>query len=332
MQTIRRIFIAAAGIILLPIPPQNALAFQSAARQTNICTASAQNGIMLQTEKLPRIPRLSSRDDVFKQYGIDVEENYKRSAAGKAKHVQFYAYTPTTDDTLFTVAAACSIPYETIATVNGIANIGDMAAGKTIILPTDAGLFVPETPESSIEILIEKKYFPVMENLSKEWYSINGRRFYFLHGERFGSTERAYFLDADFKMPLDASWLSSAYGMRMSPLSGEMRFHRGIDLAAPEGARVYSCKSGSVVRCTKGDPIYGNYVVLKHDKGMTSIYAHLSDVFVRKGDIVIGRTPIGLVGKTGAATGPHLHFEIRINGVSTDPRGLLPDYGGRQGR
>ena len=120
--------------------------------------------------------------------------------------------------------------------------------------------------------------------------------------------------------------------MRMSPLSGEMRFHRGIDLAAPEGARVYSCKSGSVVRCTKGDPIYGNYVVLKHDKGMTSIYAHLSDVFVRKGDIVIGRTPIGLVGKTGAATGPHLHFEIRINGVSTDPRGLLPDYGGRQGR
>ena len=146
MQTIRRIFIAAAGIILLPIPPQNALAFQSAARQTNICTASAQNGITLYTEKLPRIPRLSSRDDVFKQYGADVEENYKRAASGKAKHVQFYSYTPTADDTLFTVAAACSIPYETIATVNGIANIGDMAAGKTIILPTDAGLFVPETP------------------------------------------------------------------------------------------------------------------------------------------------------------------------------------------
>ncbi|MGI5117768.1 LysM peptidoglycan-binding domain-containing M23 family metallopeptidase [Treponema sp. SP13] len=333
MQKLRRFFFTAAVIAFFFIPLRKVSAEQNAAHPSTLSnSASAQNGITLYTEKLPRIPRLSSRDDVFKQYGADVEENYKRSASGKAKHVQFYAYTPTADDTLFTVAAACSIPYETIATVNGIANIGDIAEGKTIILPTDAGLFVPETPKSSIEILIEKKYFSIMENLPKAWYSIDGRRFYFLHGERFGSTERAYFLDADFKMPLDASWLSSAYGMRMSPLSGEMRFHRGIDLAAPEGSPVYACKSGSVIRCTKGDPIYGNYVVLKHDKGMTSIYAHLSEIDVREGDIVIGRARIGLVGKTGAATGPHLHFEIRVNGVSTDPRGLLPDYGGRQGR
>ena len=333
MQKLRRFFCTAAVIALFFIPLQKPYAEQNTTPPpARAKPASSQNDIMLYTEKLPRIPRLSSRDDVFKQYGADVEENYKRAASGKAKHVQFYSYTPTADDTLFTVAAACSIPYETIATVNGIANIGDMAAGKTIILPTDAGLFVPETPESPIEILIEKKYFSIMENLPKAWYSINGRRFYFLHEERFGSTERAYFLDADFKMPLDASWLSSAYGMRMTPLSGEMRFHRGIDLAAPEGAPVYSCKSGSVIRCTKDDPIYGNYVVLKHDKGMTSIYAHLSEIDVREGDIVIGRTKIGLVGKTGAATGAHLHFEIRVNGVSTDPRGLLPDYGGRQGR
>lgn len=345
MQKIRRLFFTAVLVPLFFAQPRKVYALQnknvqtivndrhiSVSKTVQISPSSVRKSITLQTEKLPRIPRLSSYDDVFKQYGADVEENYKRAAAGKIKSLQFYTYTPTADDTLFTVAAACSIPYETIATVNGIENIGGMTEGKTIILPTDAGLFVPETPESSIEILIEKKYFPVMENLTKEWYSIDGRRFYFLHGERFGSTERAYFLDADFKMPLDASWLSSAYGMRMSPLSGEMRFHRGIDLAAAEGALVYSCKSGSVIRCTKGDPIYGNYVVLKHDKGMTSIYAHLSDVFVREGDIVTGRARIGRVGKTGAATGPHLHFEIRINGVSTDPRGLLPDYGVRQGR
>ena len=344
MQKIRRLFFTAAFAPLLFAPNQKLYALQNKDVQTTVSanhtalsnaassSPSEQKSMTLQTQKLPRIPRLSSHDDVFKQYAADVEENYKRAASGKTKRVQFYTYTPTADDTLFTVAAACSIPYETIATVNGIENISGMDEGKTIILPTDAGLFVSETPESSIEILIEKKYFPVMESLTKEWYSINGRRFYFLHGERFGSTERAYFLDADFKMPLDTSWLSSAYGMRMSPLTGEMRFHRGIDLAASEGTLVYSCKSGSVIRCTKGDPIYGNYIVLKHDKGMTSIYAHLSDIFVREGDIVGGGARIGRVGKTGAATGPHLHFEIRINGVSTDPRGLLPDYGGRQGR
>ena len=202
MQKIRRLFFTAAFAPLLFAPNQKLYALQNKDVQTTVSanhtalsnaassSPSEQKSMTLQTQKLPRIPRLSSHDDVFKQYAADVEESYKRAASGKTKRVQFYTYTPTANDTLFTVAAACSIPYETIATVNGIENISGMDEGKTIILPTDAGLFVSETPESSIEILIEKKYFPVMESLTKEWYSINGRRFYFLHGERFGSTER----------------------------------------------------------------------------------------------------------------------------------------------
>ena len=148
MQKLRRFFFTAAVIAFFFIPLRKVSAEQNAAHPSTLSnSASAQNGITLYTEKLPRIPRLSSRDDVFKQYGADVEENYKRSASGKAKHVQFYAYTPTADDTLFTVAAACSIPYETIATVNGIANIGDIAEGKTIILPTDCLLYTSDAAD-----------------------------------------------------------------------------------------------------------------------------------------------------------------------------------------
>ena len=284
----------------------------------------AKNIITLDEKKLPRIPQLSSRDEVFKQFCDDVEFNYRQHAGGKQLNAQFYAYTAQKDDTLMKIAARCVIPYETIATANAIANVDDLLNGRTLVIPTFSGIFVCEQPASSIEILLEKKYALTIEKKSKTWYTIHDRLFYFLPGERFSPTERAFFLDADFKMPLDSFWLSSAYGMRKNPFSGDMQFHRGIDLAAPEGVPVYSCKGGSVTNCVYNNPVYGNYVIIRHNNGMESVYAHLSNIAVSTGDVILGRTQIGLVGQTGLATGPHLHFEIRVNGVSTDPRRLLP--------
>jgi murein DD-endopeptidase MepM/ murein hydrolase activator NlpD len=286
---------------------------------------AAADAIALIPEHLPLIPSLSSYDDIFSQYCADVENNYMRIASGKGASKQFYAYKPTKNDTLFTIAAACSIPYETIATVNGISGIDETFTGKTLILPTTPGIFVCGTPESSIEILVERKYSSAIENSSKEWYTIQGRLFYFLLNERFSSTERAFFLDATLRMPLDNAVLTSGYGMRVSPISGNWKFHKGIDLAAPIGTPVYACKDGKVVCCIRGDPTFGNYIILRHDNGMTSVYAHLSKILIHDGDMVQKGAGIGLVGKTGAATGPHLHFEIRINGISKDPEKMLPD-------
>ncbi|MBP3710342.1 MAG: M23 family metallopeptidase [Treponema sp.] len=281
--------------------------------------------IVLDKKKLPCIPMLSSKDAVFKQFADEVEFNYKQKAAGKNVSMQFYAYTVQHGDTLLQIAARCVIPYETIATANAIANIDDELTGKTLIIPTFTGIFVCETPSSSIEIFVQKKYSPTIEKETKIWYVIDERLFYFLQDERFSPTERAYFLDADFKMPIDSAWLSSSYGMRVNPISGNWKFHTGIDLAAPEGAAVYACKSGKVVQCVQNNPIYGNYIVLQHNNGITSIYAHLSEIEAVAGDIVSSRKRIGRVGQTGLATGPHLHFEIRVNGVSTDPQRLLPN-------
>jgi murein DD-endopeptidase MepM/ murein hydrolase activator NlpD len=282
------------------------------------------DSVKLDVRYLPLISSFSSKDDIYAQYCGDVEQNYMLAAAGKSTNGQFYAYKAAKNDTLFNIAASCSIPYETIATANNISNIDEGLAGKLLILPTSAGIFVCEKPVSSIEILVQRKYASVIEKQPEKWYIIKGRLFYFLLNERFSSTERAFFLDAALRMPVDHAWLSSAYGMRINPITGNWKFHEGIDLAAPEGTPVYACKEGKAVRCMKGDPTYGNCIILQHSNGMISIYAHLSKILITVGDIIESGEKIGLVGKTGEATGPHLHFEIRINGISTDPEKMLP--------
>ncbi len=298
------------------------LFFQTAALSYAAGTVTVIN---LTIKKLPRIQKLDSNDILFSQYGEDVEQAYMDIAKGKNPQQLFYAYTTAPSDTLFSIAARCSIPYETIATLNTIPSTDTPVAEKTLILPTVAGVFVPRDPSASIEILLQKKYAGLLEEQKNICYTLDSRIFYFLENERFGSTERAFFLDSSMKMPLSHYWISSSYGMRVSPITGKWKFHEGIDLAAPQGTSVFACKSGIVVQCREHDPVYGNYIILRHSNGMSSVYAHLSYILVKKGESVSTGTEIGKVGMTGEATGPHLHFEIRINDISTNPEKLLKE-------
>ena len=86
----------------------------------------------------------------------------------------------------------------------------------------------------------------------------------------------------------------------------------------------YACKTGTVQYAVNMDATYGNYVILSHGGGMTSLYAHMSKILVQKGESVSAGQEIGKVGSTGLATGPHLHFEIRLNGEAQDPQKYLP--------
>jgi len=88
---------------------------------------------------------------------------------------------------------------------------------------------------------------------------------------------------------------------------------------------VMACKAGIVANASY-DKIYGNFVILDHDNNTQSVYANLFDFFIKKGDIINGGQVIGSVGTTGASTGPHLHFEIRVNGKAQDPKRLLPTF------
>jgi len=106
--------------------------------------------------------------------------------------------------------------------------------------------------------------------------------------------------------------VSSGYGPRSS---GN---HQGIDILAPHGANVYAADSGTVITSTYGGG-YGNYVVISHGNGTTTLYAHLSSRSVNVGSSVSKGQVIGLVGSTGRSTAPHVHFEVTVNGSRVDP-------------
>ncbi len=120
--------------------------------------------------------------------------------------------------------------------------------------------------------------------------------------------------------PVDFTRVSSNFNpRRLHPIYKTRRPHRGTDYAAPRGTPVFAAGDGRVTEAgyTKAN---GNYVVLKHGQAYTTKYLHLNKRRVRKGDRVAQNQVIGTVGSTGAATGPHLHYEFLVNGVHRNPR------------
>ena len=120
------------------------------------------------------------------------------------------------------------------------------------------------------------------------------------------------------RMPLVGSVLTSSYGMRSHPVLGGLRKHTGIDLAAPTGTPVYATADGVVSRADWYSS-YGLYISLEHGASLQTRYAHLSRLAVASGDVVKKGDVIGYVGSTGRSTGPHLHYEVRVDGVAVNP-------------
>jgi len=127
----------------------------------------------------------------------------------------------------------------------------------------------------------------------------------------------------DFRMPVQAH-LSSAFGIRKDPFTHEMRFHRGVDLAAPAGMEVRAACAGRVA-FSGHEKGYGNTVVVRHPGGFETRYAHLGALQVKAGDLLQAKQVLGTVGNTGRSTGPHMHFEVSRHGAKVDPAALLTE-------
>ena len=121
-----------------------------------------------------------------------------------------------------------------------------------------------------------------------------------------------------FPVPNYESAISSSYGWRIHPISGERKFHTGTDIPAPTGTPVIAVADGVVTRASNMGG-YGQAVIIDHGSGVVTLYGHNSALKVTAGQKVKGGTVIALVGSTGQSTGPHLHFEVRKNGEYTDP-------------
>ncbi len=140
-------------------------------------------------------------------------------------------------------------------------------------------------------------------------------------------TTRARRVDpAAFRWPVDPVVVSSPYGVRLHPIAAEHRFHAGIDLEAPRAHPVLAAEDATVVFAA-WNGAHGKQVELQHDPHWATRYSHLGTLLVKSGTRVRKGQVIGLVGQTGLATGPHLHFELRRDGDALDPEAFLREPG-----
>ena len=122
--------------------------------------------------------------------------------------------------------------------------------------------------------------------------------------------------------PVEAGYNSSSYGWRIDPFNGSKAFHEGLDFPAATGTVIHAAADG-IVSMSEHSAAYGNIVKVEHGSGLETRYAHASKLLVKVGERVIKGQAVALVGSTGRSTGPHLHYEIRFNGNSLDPRQYL---------
>ena len=132
-----------------------------------------------------------------------------------------------------------------------------------------------------------------------------------------GTTLAPYFLTASMWSPV-SGLVTSRFGWRSHPVSGQDDFHTGVDIAAAQGTPVLAALPG-VVEQTGYSESYGNFVVLRHSDNLRTTYNHCSEILAKEGEQLARGDRIALVGSTGISTGPHLHFEVEVKGLKADP-------------
>ena len=147
-------------------------------------------------------------------------------------------------------------------------------------------------------------------------------------GDKLGVLESLFTIDSAKKkliptmLPVEGGWYSSNFGWRIDPFNGQRAFHEGIDVMAEQGTAIHAA-AGGVVVYSDFHPQYGNMVEIDHGNDLVSRYAHASKRMVKVGDVVVRGARIAEVGKTGRATGAHLHFEVRQRGAPVNPSQFL---------
>ena len=133
-----------------------------------------------------------------------------------------------------------------------------------------------------------------------------------------GMSFSPYRLNCSLVDPLPGSRLTDGFGWRYHPITGKLDFHYGDDYAAAEGTEIYAAADG-IVATAGSHNSYGNYIIIEHSSGLSTLYAHCSKLLVEAGQSVSAGDTVALVGMTGEATGPHLHFEVIADGVRYRP-------------
>ena len=119
--------------------------------------------------------------------------------------------------------------------------------------------------------------------------------------------------------PVNGGWISSGFGYRVSPFTGRREFHKGLDIATRKGEPIIATANGVVTFAgTKG--LLGKTIIIDHGHGLVTRYGHASKLLKKKGDVAKRGDVIALIGNSGRSTGPHVHYDVRLNGISVNPQ------------
>jgi murein DD-endopeptidase MepM/ murein hydrolase activator NlpD len=202
--------------------------------------------------------------------------------------------------TLYRISLAYKIPIAKIMEANDLSSPSAIRVGRKLFIPGAKAVrpVAPFTP------LTASQKRDLERSLEAEEKRPSGGRPWLGKG-------------IDIIWPIQGK-INSPYGPRGKG------FHKGIDIASPSYQEVKAAMDGEVILARNGRKGYGNMVVLRHDQGYTTIYAHMSVIISKEGEAVRQGQGIGGVGSTGRSTGPHLHFEVRHKGHPLDPASVLP--------
>jgi lysM domain/M23/M37 peptidase domain protein len=263
-------------------------------------------------------------------YIFPEHENFSDHDTGVAVNdyvsaVTFKDYTVKKGDTVSGIASGAGLRnFGTLLSVNNIDNARRISVGQVLRIPSADGLLYTVKKGETLAGIAAAHNVSVTalldaNDLTNETLSVGQKLF--IPGAALSSFELRKALGELFIYPIHGR-LTSPFGYRSDPFTGARSFHSGVDLAAPTGTSVKATLDGRIAE-TGFNRIYGNYVIITHDRGYQSLYGHLSAIYVKRGQYVTQGAVVGAVGNTGYSTGPHLHLSIYKNGSLINPFSVL---------
>ena len=230
-------------------------------------------------------------------------------------------------ENLTTISRKIGANLDTIVSVNKISNANRLRPGQTLKIPNRNGLLYTIKSGESLNDIADK-YDVQLErilhfNKIDDPNSIASGTDIFLPGARYTLDERIDKFGQMFSLPTIIYRISSPFGYRIHPIKGVRIKHLGVDIPGGVNTPVYAARKGKVIFAGYSGG-YGNLVIVRHDKGFTTYYAHLNKINTYTGATVGVGTIIGRMGSTGNVTGSHLHFEIRRHGEAVNPAEYIP--------
>jgi murein DD-endopeptidase MepM/ murein hydrolase activator NlpD len=229
-------------------------------------------------------------------------------------------YTVKKGDSVSKIAADNNLSLDAIIASNNMQNARLLREGETLRIPNMDGIPYTVVRGDTYQKIADKMNVAIEAILDANDIQDNNIRIgdvLFLPGARMRSDDLKMALGELFMYPVRGR-LSSPFGWRKDPFTGQRRYHSAIDIAAASGTPVKAASAGKVTTVAYS-AVYGNYIIITHSGGFQSMYAHLNSTGVKEGANVNQGEAIGAVGSTGRSTGPHLHFSIYKNGRAVNP-------------